>query len=151
MSKFIHFIRKHSRLSQFEEIIYAIRNMKLWEKLVFLALIISFLVSFLAIIWKISDMYMVEVPAYRGTLTEGIIGTPRFINPVLASSDADRDLVAPTHSGLLRPDNRGRLINDMAEKYDISEDGLVYTFTLKPKLFFGKTESLLTATISFLP
>ena len=124
--------------------------MKLWEKLVFLALIISFLVSFLAIIWKISDMYMVEVPAYGGTLTEGIIGTPRFINPVLASSDADRDLVALTHSGLLRPDNRGRLINDMAEKYDISEDGLVYTFTLKPKLF-GKTESLLPATISFLP
>ena len=55
-------------------------------------------------------MYMVEVPAYGGTLTEGIIGTPRFINPVLASSDADRDLVALTHSGLLRPDNRGRLI-----------------------------------------
>ena len=123
-----------------EEIIYAIRNMKLWEKLVFLALIISFLVSFLAIIWKISDMYMVEVPAYGGTLTEGIIGTPRFINPVLASSDADRDLVALTHSGLLRPDNRGRLINDMAEKYDISEDGLVYTFTLKPKLFWQDGE-----------
>lgn len=79
---------------------------------------------------------MVEVPAYGGTLTEGIIGTPRFINPVLASSDADRDLVALTHSGLLRPDNRGRLINDMAEKYEISEDGLVYTFTLKPNLFW---------------
>ena len=83
---------------------------------------------------------MVEVPAYGGTLTEGIIGTPRFINPVLASSDADRDLVALTHSGLLRPDNRGRLINDMAEKYDISEDGLVYTFTLKPKLFWQDGE-----------
>ena len=79
---------------------------------------------------------MVEVPAYGGTLTEGIIGTPRFINPVLASSDADRDLVALTHSGLLRPDNHGRLINDMAEKYEISEDGLVYTFTLKPNLFW---------------
>ena len=110
--------------------------MKLWEKLVFLALVVSFLVSFLAIIWKISDLYMAETPAYGGILTEGIIGTPRFINPVLASSDADRDLVALTYSGLLRPDNRGRLINDMAEKYDISEDGLVYTFTLKPNIFW---------------
>lgn len=119
-----------------EEFIYAIRKMKLWEKLLFLAMVISFLASFLLIIWKISNAYMVEVPAYGGTLTEGIIGTPRFINPVLASSDADRDLVALTHSGLLRPDNRGRLINDMAEKYDISEDGLVYTFTLKPNLFW---------------
>ena len=125
-----------------EEFIYAIRNMKLWEKLVFLALVISFLASFLTIIWKISDAYMIEVPAYGGTLTEGIIGTPRFINPVLASSDADRDLVALTHSGLLRPDNRGRLINDMAEKYDISEDGLVYTFTLKPNLFWQDGEPI---------
>ena len=93
---------------------------------------------------------MIEAPAYGGTLTEGIIGTPRFINPVLASSDADRDLVALTHSGLLIPDNRYRLINDMAEKYDVSEDGLVYTFTLKPNLF-GRTGHLLPATISFLP
>lgn len=119
-----------------EELIYALRNMGLWEKLVFLALVISFLASFLTIAWKISDSYMLDAPAYGGTLTEGIIGTPRFINPILAASDADRDLVALAYSGLLRPDNHGRLINDMAEKYEISEDGLVYTFTLKPKLFW---------------
>ena len=143
-------MRKCARLPNLEEFIYVLRNMRLWEKLVFLVLIISFLASFLAIIWKISNLYMVEVPAYGGTLTEGIIGTPRFINPVLASSDADRDLAALAYSGLLRPDNRGRLISDMAEKYDISEDGLVYTFTLKPKLF-GRTENPLPPTISFLP
>mgnify|MGYP001558244612 FL=1 len=136
MSKFIHFIKKRVNLPSLEELIYALRNMRLWEKLVFLALVISFLASFLAIIWKISDTYMVEVPAYGGNLTEGIIGTPRFINPLLAASDADRDLVALTYSGLLRPDNHGRLINDMTEKYEISEDGLVYTFTLKPKLLW---------------
>lgn len=142
-------MRKRLRLPSLEEFIYAVRNMKLWEKLVFLALIISFLASFLAIIWKISDIYMAEVPAYGGTLTEGIIGTPRFINPVLASSDADRDLVALTHSGLLRPDNRGRLINDMAEKYGISEDGLVYTFTLKPNLFWQDGEPITSDDIIF--
>lgn len=129
-------MRKLSRLPSLEEFVYVLRNMGLWEKLVFLALAISFLASFFVIIWKISGAYMVEIPAYGGTLTEGIIGTPRFINPVLASSDADRDLVALTHSGLLRPDNHGRLINDMAEKYDISGDGLVYTFILKPNLFW---------------
>ncbi|KKT19382.1 MAG: Extracellular solute-binding protein, family 5 [Parcubacteria group bacterium GW2011_GWB1_43_8] len=142
-------MRKRFRLPSLEEFIYAIRNMKLWEKLVFLALVVSFLVSFLAIIWKISDIYMVETPAYGGTLTEGIIGTPRFINPVLASSDADRDLVALTYSGLLRPDNRGRLINDMAEKYDISEDGLVYTFTLKQNIFWQDGTSVTADDIIF--
>ena len=136
MSKFIHFVRKCIALPSLEELVYVLRNMRLWEKLVFLALTVSFLASFLAIIWKISDLYMIDAPAYGGTLTEGIIGTPRFINPILAASDADRDLVALTYSGLLRPDNHGRLINDLAEKYEISEDGLVYTFTLLPKLFW---------------
>lgn len=149
MSKFIHFIRKRAHLPNLEEFIYAIRNMKLGEKLVFLALVISFLASFLAIIWKISDTYMVTVPAYGGTLTEGIIGTPRFINPILASSDADRDLVALTHSGLLRPDNHGRLINDLAEKYVISEDGLVYTFTLKSNLSWQDEEPITSDDIIF--
>ena len=45
-------------------------------------------------------------------------------------------MVALTYSGLLRPDNKGRLINDLAEKYSISEDGLVYTFILKPNIFW---------------
>src|SRR3989344_1319923 len=112
-------MRKRVRLPSLEEFIYAIRNMRLWEKLFFFALVISFLVSFLTIIWKISNLYMTDVPAYGGTLTEGIIGTPRFINPVLASSDTDRDLMALTYSGLLRPDNKGRLINDFAEKKKI--------------------------------
>ena len=142
-------MRKRVRLPSLEEFIYAIRNMRLWEKLVFFALVISFLVSFLTIIWKISNLYMTGVPAYGGTLTEGIIGTPRFINPVLASSDTDRDLMALTYSGLLRPDNRGRLINDLAEKYDISEDGLVYTFTLKPNLLWQDGEPVIADDIIF--
>jgi len=112
-------------------------------------LVVSFLVSFLTIIWKISNLYMTDVPAYGGTLTEGIIGTPRFINPVLASSDTDRDLMALTYSGLLRPDNKGRLINDLAEKYDISEDGLVYTFTLKPNLLWQDGEPVIADDIIF--
>lgn len=123
--------------------------MKLWEKLVFFVLAVSFLVSFLIIIWKINDTYMETIPAYGGTLAEGIIGTPRFINPVLASSDADRDMMALVYSGLMRADNNGRLINDMAEKYEISEDGLVYTFTLKPDLTWQDGEPITAEDVIF--
>lgn len=123
--------------------------MKLWEKLVFFVLTVSFLVSFLIIIWKINDTYMETIPSYGGNLTEGIIGTPRFINPVLASSDADRDMMALIYSGLMRADNNGRLINDMAEKYEISEDGLVYTFTLKPDLTWQDGEPITAEDVLF--
>jgi hypothetical protein len=32
--------------------------------------------------------------AYGGDINEGIVGTPRFINPVLATSEQDEDLTA---------------------------------------------------------
>lgn len=149
MSKIFNFIKKRVFFPKLEETIYALRKMKLWEKLVFFALSILFLVSFLIIIWKTNSIYMKTVPAYGGSLTEGIIGTPRFINPVLASSDADRDMTALVYSGLMRPDNNGRLINDLAEKYEISEDGLVYAFTLKPNLVWQDGKPITAEDIIF--
>lgn len=71
-----------------------------------------------------------EVPARGGTYHEVIVGTPRFINPVLALSDADRDLVALVHAGLMRATPDGSVVPDLAESYTISEDARTYTFTL---------------------
>ena len=79
---------------------------------------------------------MVSVPMRGGSLSEGIIGTPRFVNPVLALSDADKDLVSLVYSGLMRKTPDSTLIPDLAEKYTMSSDGLSYTFTLKNKIYF---------------
>ena len=79
---------------------------------------------------------MVGIPAQGGSISEGIVGSPRFVNPVLASSDADRDLVSLIYSGLMRKNPDGILIPDLAEKYEISKDGLSYIFTLKDKIYF---------------
>ncbi|MFZ2072718.1 MAG: ABC transporter substrate-binding protein [Minisyncoccia bacterium] len=79
---------------------------------------------------------MTGVPMQGGSLSEGIIGTPRFVNPVLALSDAERDLVSLVYSGLMRKSPDGTLIPDLAEKYEVSKDGLTYTFTLKDKIYF---------------
>ncbi len=100
-------------------------------------------------LWKINSSYLVDIPADGGALTEGIIGTPRFINPVLAISDADRDMTALIYSGLMRPDNKGGLIPDLAEKFEISEDGLSYTFTLKPNLVWQDGEHITSDDIIF--
>jgi peptide/nickel transport system substrate-binding protein len=76
------------------------------------------------------------MPAEGGTLTEGIIGTPRFINPLLEISDADRDMTGLIYSGLMRADNKGGLTPDLAKQYEISEDGLTYTFILRENIFW---------------
>ncbi|MBX4210396.1 hypothetical protein KW783_00290 [Candidatus Parcubacteria bacterium] len=106
------------------------------EKIIFYVLVAIFSGSALIILWKVNERFLVEVPDRGGTLTEGIIGTPRFINPLLAISDADRDLTSLVYSGLLKATPEGDLIPDLAESYSISNDGLTYDFVLKKNISF---------------
>ncbi len=79
---------------------------------------------------------MVSVPLRGGSISEGIIGTPRFINPILANTPADQDLVALIYSGLMRKNTDGTLTPDLATSYTVSKDGLTYVFTLKNNIYF---------------
>lgn len=83
-----------------------------------------------------NESLKVSIPRKGGSFSEGIVGTPRFINPVLAISDADKDLTQVLYSGLMKRDNSGTLIPDLAESFSVSPDGKVYTFTLKENLYF---------------
>lgn len=78
----------------------------------------------------------VAVPGYGGSFSEGIIGSPRFINPALAVSDADHDLSQLVFSGLLKATPQGEYVPDLASSYTLSPDGKVYTFTLRDGLTF---------------
>lgn len=66
------------------------------------------------------------------TYTEAIVGKPVWVNPLLAVSQADRDLVSLVFSGLTRVDEYGQPAPDLAESWEISPDGLTYTFHLRP-------------------
>jgi len=78
----------------------------------------------------------VTVQTEGGSLTEGVIGPARFVNPLLAVSDADRDLTSLVYSGLVRVGPKGNFIPDLAKSYEVSEDKLTYTFHLKDNLRF---------------
>lgn len=71
------------------------------------------------------------VAAYGGEYIEGLIGVPRLINPILATSDSDRDLVKLMFAGLMRQDENGELIADLAQAYTIDATQTVYTFELR--------------------
>lgn len=76
----------------------------------------------------------VPIPAVGSSYTEGILDEPRSINPIFAAKDADRDLTKLIFSGLLTYDGNGAIKPDLAESYDISPDGKVYTVTLRKDL-----------------
>lgn len=102
----------------------------------FIVLVITLFISTLFILQSINKSLMVSIPLRGGSISEGIIGTPRFINPILANSPADLDMVSLIYSGLMRKNPDGTLSLDLAKKYDMSKDGLTYTFTLKDKIYF---------------
>ena len=104
------------------------------EMKIFISLIVVVFASFVTILFAINTIFSVDVPAKGGLLREGVIGAPRFINPLLAISDADRDLTMLVYSGLMRGTTAGGLITDLAENFSVSPDGLTYTFVLKPEL-----------------
>lgn len=82
-------------------------------------------------VYSIEKSFLVIVPAFGGTLTEGMMGNPQFINPLLAISDADRDLSSLTYVGLMGLSATGTFVPVLAENFTMSLDGKTYTFTLR--------------------
>ncbi|MGH7141609.1 MAG: ABC transporter substrate-binding protein [Minisyncoccia bacterium] len=113
---------------------------------IFAVLIIG---SSVAILLFVNNYFLVTVPERGGELTEGVVGTPRFINPVLAASDTDLDLTELVYSGLLRPDGHGNLVPDLAKSYDLSPDGRTYTVHLRPDARFQDGSPVTSADVAF--
>lgn len=144
----------YSRLRNFKlpkknDIRFALSSFSKKELRVFLGLVVLLIISTLGILELINLSFMTNIPAEGGSISEGIVGTPRFINPVLSFSDADDDMVALVYSGLMRKDIKGKLIPDLADSYRVSADELTYTFTLKNDLSFHDGKPLTTDDIIF--
>ena len=74
----------------------------------------------------------VAVPYVGGTYTEGLAGNPQYINPILCQyNQVDRDLCSLVFNGLTKLNERGEVVPDLAERWEISDDCLVYTFHLR--------------------
>lgn len=105
--------------------------------------------SFFSMVNKINNKLVVSIPEDGGSISEGIIGTPTLINPVLAVTDADKDMVALVYSGLMRKSINGDFIPDLAESFTVSPEGNVYTFTLKDNLTFHDGSKLTASDVVF--
>jgi len=124
------------RFSLPERLFRYLDNRSLVEKLLLGVITSVFLVSGTISILQVNNENLVEVPKEGGSLRIGVIGAPRFINPVLAITKADHDLVELTYSGLMKLNKDGELENDVAKSITISDDGLTYNVILKENELF---------------
>ncbi len=84
------FRQKRISIPSLMKIIYVLRSFSIWEKSAFLILTVFSISAGLGILWKIDQSLAVEIPRSGGALKEGIIGTPRFINPLFEKVDTTR-------------------------------------------------------------
>lgn len=113
-----------------------VEKMKLSEKIFLGLFCLIFTISGFILLLRLNDSFLVEIPSFGGSFTEGLIGSPRFINPILAVSDTDKDLASLIYSGLLKSKENGGFEPDLANSFIINEDGTVYDFILKDKIYF---------------
>jgi len=106
-------------------------------------------VSLFYVLSFINMQYLTSVPSNGGTIVEGIVGTPRFVNPVLAITRADHDMVALIYSGLIKLNADGELVPDLAESIEVSEDGRTYHVTLKQNVRFHNGSTLTARDVAY--
>lgn len=93
------------------------------------------LVSLVALVFWTGKIFLSltkEVPDFGGVYSEGIIGQPGYINPILSqSNEVDAAITNIIYSGLLKNDKNGHLVNDLTDKYEVSQDSKEYTFFIR--------------------
>lgn len=139
---------KEFRFKGSEKLLATIHAFSATEKVVFTFLTIVALISSLSLAWKVNSLFLIPVPAHGGSFSEGMVGLPRSINPVLAFTETDRNLSNLIYSGLMKF-NGNEIVKDIAESYTVSEDGLVYDFKIGDNVRFHDGTQLTTDDIEF--
>jgi peptide/nickel transport system substrate-binding protein len=126
-------VRSHYRLRYLEDLL---RSFTPLERLALYGLTIILGLSVLVFVAAVNNAISTAIPARGGSITEGETVPARFVNPVLALSQADQDIAMLVYSGLVRARADGTFIPDLADHYSISQDGITYTFTIRPDATF---------------
>ena len=148
MHKFILFI-KEFHIYKKKELLGAIASFSKKQFIIFVGILTVAIISVIILLGKVNDMFLVNLPISGGTITEGIIGVPTLVNPVIALSDADKDLTSLIYSGLMRKTPDGKFIPDIAESYTVTPDGTNYTFIIKKGLKFHNGKNITADDIIF--
>jgi len=91
--------------------------------------------AFLSLFASVKNFYYAHTkaaPASGGVYSEGVLGQPGYINPLLARMEPDTSLTRLVFSGLYKYGSDGQLTDDLADGLpQISQDQKQYTINLR--------------------
>ncbi len=100
-----------------------------------LLIILIALIVIAAILWRQqAEPVVIESPEPTGggVYQEGIVGSIKRLNPLLARyNPADQDVTSLIFSGLVQYDSKGYPQHDLANSWGISKNGEIYYFSLR--------------------
>ncbi len=92
--------------------------------------------KFICVILALTMLFGLASCSGRGTgknITYPLYVSPSTLDPQYASETGARVVINNVFEGLVRLNPEGEIIPGIAESWDVSEDGMTYTFHLKPK------------------
>lgn len=138
-----------SRRQWFGRLINRIETAKPSDRLILRSLFFGIIACLLWGAFVYNQAFVVSTPVPGGTVTEGVVGIPRFVNPVLAVTRADQDMSALIFSGLMKINTEGILIPDLAESITRSDDGKTYNIIMRRDNVFHDGTPLTARDVAF--
>ena len=135
--EYIRKVRGGQKIPQLKQLKYLAKFYSQREILVTKISISLILISIITLGVNFYFNNLETIPKAGGEYREAVIGAPTYINPLFSqTNDVDQDLTNLIFSSLIKTDNHGQLIPDLAEDYSIDEEHTTYTFKIKPNVFW---------------
>jgi peptide/nickel transport system substrate-binding protein len=134
---------------RFGRLINRIESRRPSDRLLLRILFFAIIASFVYAVLQVNASYLAPTAVGGGTLTEGIVGIPRFVNPVLAVTRADQDMSSLIYAGLMKIDAAGTLVTDVAESITVSDDGRTYNIIVRKDVRFHDDSPLTAKDVAF--
>lgn len=146
----VYSLKKKGKIPSFKQLKHLpkVLSPKEYFLIKLLGVIILFCLIFIGTDWYWKNVQF--VPRDGGEFIEGEVGSPIYINPLLAqTNEVDLDISNLVFSGLMKFDKTGQLIPDLASSYEISPDQTTYVFHIKENVLWHDGEKLTADDIIF--
>jgi peptide/nickel transport system substrate-binding protein len=125
------------KLPRWKQLRFINRVLDVTERRLFWGSVLVFVIALCVAAYGLAGLNLERVPASGGEYSEGLVGTPKLINPLFApTNDVDRDLVTLLFSGLFRLDEHLQAQPDLADSYQWLDDGKTLQVKLRDDIRF---------------